>query len=134
MALLSETETETAVIFMPGTLNGVAEAMILMNLSLEICAAHVEVEEISRKNLEMMVVMKVVKMVVMKVVKMVEKIVAMNKKSTANANVMLMIEHAGLDATYALKISSEANLTKEKSHPHQLASSARMSVKHVLSI
>ena len=50
----------------------------------------------------------------------------MNKKSTANVNVMLMIELAGLDATNALKISSEVNLrlemkekSQKKSRPYQ---------------
>ena len=103
--------------------------MIQLNLSLVICAAPVVAEEISMKNLEMMVVMELVVMVV--------RIVVMKMKSTANANVMLMIGHAGMDAMNALKISSEANLkvmTKEKnqkkSHLHHRASSAWMSVKN----
>ena len=61
----------------------------------------------------------------------------MNKKSTANVNVMLMIELAGLDATNALKISSEVNLrlemkekSQKKSRPHQSALSAWISVNH----
>ena len=103
--------------------------MILLNLSLVICAAPVVAEEISMKNLEMMVVMEVVVMVV--------RIVVMKMKSTVNANAMLMIGHAGLDAMNALKISSEANLkvmakekNQKKSHLHQWVSSAWMSVKH----
>ena len=43
----------------------------------------------------------------------------MNKKSTANVNVMLMIELAGLDATNALKISSEVNLKVVKMEKNQ---------------
>ena len=45
--------------------------MILLNLSLVKCAAPVVAEETSRKNLEMMVVMEVVRMVAMEVVRIV---------------------------------------------------------------